>query len=124
MAEEKQDQTAGGMLVPEGDSKTDAKLTLYHWTQSFSSQKVGGSSFCFQECQISGPGQLPGSIPPTLCVAVVDELAVLISTQMHASGGGGGRMKRGGCRGQDASPIGLRVHPVCIACCPFYAYQH
>lgn len=66
MAEEKEDQTAGRMLLPEGDCKTDAKLILYHWTQSFSSQKVSGLSCCFQECQISGPGQLPGFIPPTL----------------------------------------------------------
>uniref|UniRef100_A0ACB8FFB0 Ganglioside-induced differentiation-associated protein 1 n=1 Tax=Sphaerodactylus townsendi TaxID=933632 RepID=A0ACB8FFB0_9SAUR len=40
MADEKQDQTASRMLLPEGDSKADAKLILYHWTQSFSSQKV------------------------------------------------------------------------------------
>ncbi|XP_042321949.1 ganglioside-induced differentiation-associated protein 1 isoform X2 [Sceloporus undulatus] len=40
MAEEKEGQTKGKMPPGEVDAKTDVKLTLYHWTQSFSSQKV------------------------------------------------------------------------------------
>ncbi|XP_003219666.2 ganglioside-induced differentiation-associated protein 1 isoform X1 [Anolis carolinensis] len=40
MTEEKEEQTKGKMPPGEVDAKTDAKLILYHWTQSFSSQKV------------------------------------------------------------------------------------
>ncbi|XP_034981371.1 ganglioside-induced differentiation-associated protein 1 [Zootoca vivipara] len=40
MAEEKEDQAAGKMPPAEVYLKTDDKLILYHWTQSFSSQKV------------------------------------------------------------------------------------
>ncbi|XP_077789032.1 ganglioside-induced differentiation-associated protein 1 isoform X2 [Podarcis muralis] len=40
MAEEKEDQASGEMPPAEVYLKTDDKLILYHWTQSFSSQKV------------------------------------------------------------------------------------
>uniref|UniRef100_A0A6J0T3G4 Ganglioside-induced differentiation-associated protein 1 n=1 Tax=Pogona vitticeps TaxID=103695 RepID=A0A6J0T3G4_9SAUR len=40
MAEEKENQTVSEMPPAEVDSKPDNKLILYHWTQSFSSQKV------------------------------------------------------------------------------------
>ncbi|XP_060631481.2 ganglioside-induced differentiation-associated protein 1 [Anolis sagrei] len=40
MTEEKEEQSKGKMPPSEVDAKIDAKLILYHWTQSFSSQKV------------------------------------------------------------------------------------
>uniref|UniRef100_A0A8D0BXH0 Ganglioside-induced differentiation-associated protein 1 n=1 Tax=Salvator merianae TaxID=96440 RepID=A0A8D0BXH0_SALMN len=40
MTEGKEDQAAGKMHPTKADSTMDDKLILYHWTQSFSSQKV------------------------------------------------------------------------------------
>lgn len=43
MAEEKENQAAVSEMPPAAvHSKPDDKLILYHWTQSFSSQKVNG----------------------------------------------------------------------------------
>lgn len=44
MAEGKEDQMADKTPPTEMEVKSEAKLILYHWTQSFSSQKVSVTS--------------------------------------------------------------------------------
>lgn len=43
MAEEKEDQMADKAPPAKVEVKSEAKIILYHWTQSFSSQKVSVS---------------------------------------------------------------------------------
>lgn len=45
--------------MAEGKSHPEVKLILYHWTHSFSSQKVKASAGVGRADRVSAPGQLP-----------------------------------------------------------------
>ena len=60
MARMQDEQRGGTPLVAEGKSDAEVKLILYHWTHSFSSQKVKASNGrAGGEDRFSAPGQLP-----------------------------------------------------------------
>lgn len=62
MARRQEEQTGGAPLMAEGKADAEVRLILYHWTHSFSSQKVKASAGAGGADQVSAPGQLPGAL--------------------------------------------------------------
>lgn len=67
MAGMQDEQRGGAPLAAQGPAGAEVKLILYHWTHSFSSQKVKASRGAGGADGVSAPGQLPRrpARPPT-----------------------------------------------------------
>lgn len=63
MARRQEEQRGGAPLMAEGKSDAEVRLILYHWTHSFSSQKVKASVGAGGADRVSAPGQLPQGSP-------------------------------------------------------------